>query len=80
MEMTTRGEPMILDDTKLKALCERHAETLQQLFEHAKGKNKNSPEVRALRHQFDLLLGMDIVLGTGGYTIDYITGEILKLD
>lgn len=71
---------MILDDTKLKMLCEMHAEALQQLFEHAKGKNKNSPEARALRHQFDVLLGMDIALGTAGYTIDYVTGEILKLD
>lgn len=71
---------MILDDTKLKILCERYAEALQQLFEHAKGKNKNSPEVRAVRHQFDVLLGMDIALGTAGYTIDYVTGEILKLD
>ena len=71
---------MILDDTKLKILCERYTEALQQLIEHAKGKKKNSPEERAVRHQFDVLLGMDIVLGTGGYTIDYITGEILKLD
>ena len=71
---------MVLDDTKLKILCERHAEALQQLITHAKGKKKNSPEERAVRHQFDVLLGMDIALGTAGYTLDYVTGEIRKLD
>lgn len=71
---------MILDDTKLKILCERYTEALQQRIEQAKGKKKNSPEERTARYLFDVLLGMDIVLGTGGYTIDYITGEILKLD
>lgn len=71
---------MILDDTKLKALCERYTEAFHQRIEQAKGKKKNSPEERTARYLFDVLLGMDIVLGTGGYTIDYITGEILKLD
>ena len=71
---------MVLDDTKLKILCERYTEALQQCIEQAKGKKKNSPEWRTARYLFDVLLGMDIVLGTGGYTIDYITGEILKLD
>ena len=71
---------MILDDTKLKILCERYTEALQQRIEQAKGKKKNSPEERIALYLFGMLLGMDIVLGTGGYTIDYITGEILKLD
>ena len=71
---------MILDDTKLKTLCERHAEALQQLIEYAKGKKENSLAARAVRHQFDVLLGIDLALSTGGYTLDYVTGEILKLD
>lgn len=74
---------MVLDDTKLKALCERYAEALQQRIEHAKDKKTkktNDPEARAVRHQFDVLLGIDIALGTAGYTLDYVTGEIRKLD
>ena len=57
-----------------------HAEALQQFCKLAKGKKKNSPEERAVRHQFDVLLGIDIALGTAGYTLDYVTGEIRKLD
>lgn len=71
---------MVLDDAKLKILCERYTEAFHQRIEQAKGKKKNSPEERTARYLFGMLLGMDIVLGTGGYTIDYITGEILKLD
>ena len=71
---------MILDDTKLKILCERHAEALQLLIEHAKGKKKSFLEERAFQHQFDVLLGIDLALGTAGYTLDYVTGEIRKLD
>ena len=71
---------MILDDTKLKILCERHAEALQQRIKRANGKKKNSPEERTVRHQFDVLVGIDLALSTGGYTLDYVTGEIRKLD
>ena len=71
---------MILDDTKLKILCERHAEDLQQRIEHAKGKRPDSLAARAVRHQFDRLVGIDLALGTAGYTLDYVTGEIRKLD
>ena len=71
---------MILDDTKLKILCERYTEALQQRIEQAKGKKKNSPEERTAQYLFGMLLGMDIVLGTGGYTLDYVTGEIRKLN
>lgn len=71
---------MILDDTKLKTLCKMHAEDLQQRIEHAKGKKENSLAERAVRHQFDRLVGIDIALSAGGYTLDYVTGEIRKLD
>lgn len=71
---------MILDDTKLKMLCERHAEALQQRIEHAKGKKENSLAERAVRHQFNVLVGIDLALSTGGYTLDYVTGEIQKLN
>lgn len=71
---------MILDDTKLKILCERHAEALQQRIKRAKGKKTNSLAAQAVRHQFDVLVGIDLALGTAGYTLDYVTGEIRKLD
>lgn len=71
---------MVLDDTKLKILCEGYTEAFHQRIEQAKGKKENSPEERTARYLFSMLLGMDIVLSTGGYTIDYVTGEIRKVD